>query len=149
MIDGVKVSYLKQIPDECGKVMHMLRCDDEVFERFGEIYFSCIYPGAIKAWHLHKEATLNYAVPHGHIKLVLYDDRDGSTTKGEIQEMFLGPDNYLLVTIPPLIWYGFRGIGVEMAIVANCASIPHDQKESDRLDPFDSSIPHDWATNNG
>ena len=147
MIDGVKISNLKQILDERGKVMHMLRCDDEVFQGFGEIYFSCIYPSAIKAWHLHKESTLNYAVPHGHIKLVLYDDRDGSMTKGEIQEMFLGPDNYLLVTIPPLIWYGFKGIGVEMAIVANCASIPHDPKDIDRLDPFDSSIPHDWGIN--
>ena len=149
MIDGVKISYLKQIPDERGKVMHMLRCDDEAFEGFGEIYFSCISPGAVKSWHMHKEATLNYAVPHGHIKLVLYDDRDGSTTKGEIQEMFLGPDNYLLVTMPPLIWYGFKGIGDEMAIVANCTSIPYDPKESNRLDPFDPSIPYGWGIKHG
>ena len=145
MIDGLKISYLKQILDERGKVMHMLSRDDDAFQGFGAIYFSCIYPGAIKAWHLHRKATLNYAVPQGHIKLVLYDDRDSSLTKGEVQMMFLGPDNYRLVTIPPLIWYGFKGIGVEMAILANCASIPHDPNESDRLDPFDSSIPHDWG----
>jgi dTDP-4-dehydrorhamnose 3,5-epimerase len=83
-------------------------------------------------------------VPHGHIKFVLYDDREGSLTRGELQEVFLGPDNYCLVTVPPLVWNGFKGIGSEMAIVANCASIAHDPDEIDRLDPFDPAIPYDW-----
>ena len=145
MIDGVIVSPLRQIVDERGKVMHMLRADAPEFESFGEIYFSCVYPGVIKGWHIHKRMTLNYAVPHGHIKLVLFDDRDASPTKGTVQEIFLGPDNYNLVTIPPLVWNGFKGIGTEMSIVANCASIPHDPDEIDRLDPFDERIPYDWS----
>jgi dTDP-4-dehydrorhamnose 3,5-epimerase len=147
MIDGVIITHLSQILDERGKVMHMLRCDSEVFQQFGEIYFSCIYPGAIKGWHIHKTMTLNYAVPHGNIKFVLYDDREGSPTRGELQEIFLGPDNYLLITVPPLVWNGFKGIGQEMAIVANCASIPHDPEEIERLDPFDKLIPYDWGIN--
>lgn len=145
MIDGVEITPLKQILDERGKVMHMLRCDSHIFQQFGEIYFSCVYPGAIKGWHLHKRMTLNYAVPHGNIKFVLYDDRPNSPTKGKIQELFLGPDNYLLITVPPMIWNGFKGIGTEMAIVANCASIPHDPEEIDRLDPLDQTIPYDWG----
>lgn len=145
MIDGVIISPLKQILDERGKVMHMLRCDSQVFQQFGEIYFSCVYPGAIKGWHIHKKMILNYAVPHGNIKFVLYDDREGSPTRGELQEIFMGPDNYVLVTVPPLVWNGFKGIGQEMAIVANCASIPHDPGEIERLDPFDKSIPYDWG----
>jgi dTDP-4-dehydrorhamnose 3,5-epimerase len=144
MIDGVKIVPLKQILDERGKIMHMLRNDDEHFAGFGEIYFSCVYPGAIKGWHIHKRMTLNYAVPHGTIKFVLFDDRPDSLTKGELQEIFLGPDNYCLVSVPPLVWNGFKGIGTEMAIVANCASIPHDAEEIDRIDPFDPSIPYDW-----
>lgn len=144
MIYGVKVTPLRQILDERGKIMHMLRCDAEDFPGFGEVYFSCVYPGVIKGWHIHKRMTLNYAVPHGNIKLVLYDDRPDSPTKGELQELFLGPDNYMLVTIPPMVWNGFKGIGTEMAIVANCASIPHDPEEIERLDPFDPSIPYDW-----
>lgn len=145
MINGVKITPLKQILDERGKVMHMLKSDAEAFHGFGEIYFSCVYPGAIKGWHIHKRMTLNYAVPHGNIKFVLYDDRAGSPTKGQLQELFLGPDNYLLVTVPPLVWNGFKGIGTEMAIVANCASIPHDPEEMSRLDPFDESIPYNWG----
>jgi dTDP-4-dehydrorhamnose 3,5-epimerase len=144
MIAGVSITPLRQILDERGKIMHMLRSDAPGFQGFGEIYFSCVYPGAIKGWHIHSRMTLNYAVPHGHIKFVLYDDRDGSPTRGELQEIFLGPDNYCLVTVPPLVWNGFKGIGAEMAIVANCASIPHDPDEIDRLDPFDPSIPYDW-----
>lgn len=145
MIEGVRVTPLRQIPDERGKVMHMLRSDSEGFIAFGEIYFSCVYPGVVKAWHIHRRMTLNYAVPHGNIKLVLYDDREGSPTRGEVQELFLGPDNYCLVTIPPMVWNGFKGIGTETAIVANCATIPHDPAEIDRLDPADPSIPYDWA----
>jgi dTDP-4-dehydrorhamnose 3,5-epimerase len=145
VIDGVVVTPLRQFMDERGKVMHMLRADSPVFQSFGEIYFSTVHPGAIKGWHIHKRMVLNYAVPHGHIKFVLYDDRDGSPTKGEIQEIFQGPESYSLVTVPPLVWSGFKGIGTETAIVANCASIAHDPDEIDRMDPFDPRIPYDWA----
>jgi dTDP-4-dehydrorhamnose 3,5-epimerase len=145
VIYDVIISPLRQIIDERGKIMHMLRRDAKVFQDFGEIYFSCVYPGAIKGWHLHKHMTLNYAVPHGHIKFVLYDDRVESPSKGEIQEIFLGPDNYCLVTVPPRLWSGFKGISAEMAIVANCATLPHDPDEIDRLDPFDPLIPYNWG----
>ena len=145
MIEGVIITPLKQITDERGKVMHMLRADAAVFRAFGEIYFSTVHPGAIKGWHIHRKMILNYAVPHGQIKFVLYDDRAGSTTLGNLQEIFMGPENYCLVTVPPLVWNGFKGVGAETAIVANCASIPHDSGEIDRKDPFDVSIPYDWA----
>ena len=144
MIEGVRVTPLRQICDERGKVMHMLRSDAPGFSGFGEIYFSTVFPGAIKGWHVHSRMTLNYAVPHGRIKFVLFDDREGSSTRGELNEFFLGPDNYQLVTVPPFVWNGFKGIGTEMALVANCASIPHDPSEIDRLDPFDPTIPYDW-----
>jgi dTDP-4-dehydrorhamnose 3,5-epimerase len=148
MIEGVKISPLRQILDERGKIMHMLRADAEHFVGFGEIYFSCIHPGAIKGWHIHKEMVLNYAVPYGNIKFVLYDDRMNSSTRGEIQEIFMGPDNYCLVSVPPLVWNGFKGIGNELAIVANCTSITHRADEIDRLDPFDPTIPYNWDIKN-
>ncbi|MBK7354688.1 dTDP-4-dehydrorhamnose 3,5-epimerase family protein [Propionivibrio sp.] len=145
MIEGVIVTKLRQMVDERGKVMHMLRADSAAFRGFGEIYFSTVHPGAIKGWHIHKRMVLNYAVPHGCIKFVLYDDRLESATTGELQEIFLGPDNYCLVTVPPLVWNGFKGVGTETAIVANCASIPHDPDEIERKSPFDPSIPYDWT----
>lgn len=144
MIQGVRVHPLRQIPDERGKVMHMLRADAPHFQKFGEVYFSVVYPGVIKGWHLHKRMTLNYAVIKGMIKLVLHDDRAGSPTHAETIEIYLGEDNYQLVIIPPMIWNGFKGIGVEPAIVANCATEPHDPEEIVRMDPFTDQIPYDW-----
>ena len=149
MIEGVVVKPLRRIPDERGTVMHMLRADDPEFERFGEIYFSTIYPDVIKGWHLHQRMTLNYAVVSGMIKLVLYDDRETSSTRGEVQEIFLGQENYQLVKIPPLIWNGFKAVGAQIAIVANCATLPHDPDEIERKPPSDPSIPYDWGLKHG
>lgn len=149
MIKGVELHPLRQIPDERGKVMHMLRRDDPWFSEFGEIYFSVVFPGVIKAWHLHRRMTLNYAVPSGRIKLVLFDDRDDSPTRGELQEIFTGEDAYALVTVPPGIWNGFKGVGTTPAIVANCATVPHDPDEIVRLDPFSAKIPYRWDLRHG
>jgi len=149
MIEGVRIKQLRQIPDERGKIMHMMRNDDPEFISFGEIYFSWVNPGVIKGWHLHKKMTLNYAVPYGAIKLVLYDDRKTSPTHGEVQEIFLGPDNYCLVQIPPLVWNGFKGVGVTPSMVANCSTISHDPEEIERMSPFDKKIPYDWDIRHG
>lgn len=149
MIDGVLVKPLRRIPDERGFIMHMLRSDDPEFQQFGEIYFSTIYPGVIKAWHLHTVMALNYAVVSGTIKLVLCDQREGSPTHGEIQVLYIGQENYQLVTIPPLVWNGFKGVGDHMAIVANCATHPHDPNEISRMDPFDPSIDYNWGLEHG
>jgi dTDP-4-dehydrorhamnose 3,5-epimerase len=148
-IHDVKVTELRRIPDERGAVFHMLREDSSVFERFGEIYFSTVYPGVVKGWHRHLRMTLNYAVPVGMVKLVCYDDRPDSPTVGSVQEVHVGELNYALVTIPPLVWNGFKGEGGAPALVANCAPIPHDPEEIERLDPFENEIPYDWALRHG
>lgn len=149
MIEGVSVHPLKQIPDERGKILHMLRADDPHFEKFGEIYFSVVYPSVVKGWHLHKRMTLNYAVIVGMIKLVLYDDREESPTRAELTELFIGESNYALVKIPPGVWNGFKGVGTKPAIVANCATLPHDPEEILRMDPFDNHIPYNWELEHG
>ena len=149
MIDGVMITQLKQIPDERGSIMHMLRRDCPAFIQFGEIYFSTVHPGVVRGWHIHSKMTLNYAVPFGRIKFVLFDEREESSTKGQVSEIFMGSENYVLVTVPPLIWNGFKGVGDVTSIVANCASIPHDPKEIERRDPFDQSIPYNWEIKHG
>lgn len=148
MIDGVQVIPLRRIPDERGTIYNMLRRTDPHFIEFGEIYFSTIYPGVIKGWHRHRDMTLNYACIHGRIKLVLYDERAGSPTHGELMEIFLGPDNYSLVIIPPEVWNGFKGMSDPFAMVANCCTHAHDPTRSSRLDPFQNHIPYDWALRN-
>lgn len=145
MIEGVQIVPLERIPDERGTIFHMLKRTDPHFVKFGEIYFSTVYPGIVKAWHLHHEMSLNYACVFGRIKLVLYDGREGSKSRGEIIEIFLGPDNHSLVVIPAEVWNGFKGLSAPFSIVANCATEPHDPSRSERLDPFENDLPYDWA----
>jgi dTDP-4-dehydrorhamnose 3,5-epimerase len=148
-IEGLRVVPRRRIPDERGAIFHMLRNDSDEFEAFGEIYFSLVYPGAIKAWHQHLRMTLNYAVPVGMVKLVCFDDRADSPTRGNVVELFLGELNYALVTIPPLVWNGFKGYGTTPALIPNCSPIPHEPDEIVRADPFTPDIPYDWALQHG
>ena len=133
-IDGVLVHPLNRIPDERGTIYHMLRRDDPHFRGFGEIYFTTIYRDVVKGWHRHHEMTLNYACILGRVKLVLYDDREGSATRGHLMELFPGPDRYVLVQIPPMIWTGFKGMS-DVAMIANCATHPHDPTASQERTP--------------
>jgi dTDP-4-dehydrorhamnose 3,5-epimerase len=144
IVDGVRVVPLRQIPDERGTILHMLRVSDPHFEQFGEIYFTTIYRNIIKGWHKHQEMTLNYACIFGRIKLVLWDDRPSSVTERSLTEIVMGSNNHCLVTIPPGVWSGFKGMTEPFAIVANCSTHPHDPTRTTRMDPFDSAVPYDW-----
>lgn len=147
MIDGVIHRPLRIIPDSRGPVMHMLRDGTEGFAGFGEVYFTCIEPGAVKAWRKHTKMTMQLAVPSGLVEIVLFDDRPDSKSNGTLATFTLGtdkPDSYGLLIIPPGIWNGFRGLSQTTSVIANCASLPHDPDEAVRLEPDDPSIPHTW-----
>ena len=146
-IHDVQVIPLRRIPDERGTIMHMLRADDPHFQSFGEIYFATIYKNVVKGWHCHRDMTLNYACVFGRIKLVMFDDRIDSPTRGSFMEEFLGPDHYALVQIPAGVWNGFKGMADPLAIVANCCTHPHapDSDHTRRADPFDCHISYDWG----
>ena len=148
-IDGVIIAPRRQIVDERGKIVHMLRTDDPEFTRFGEVYFSFANPGAIKAWHLHHEMTLNYACVHGLIKLVMFDARTDSPTRDVLEELYLGPECHQLVQIPPGVWNGFKGVATFPSIVCNCADLPHDPSEIERMPHDDPSIDYDWDIRHG
>jgi dTDP-4-dehydrorhamnose 3,5-epimerase len=144
LIEGVRIVPLRRLADDRGMVLGMLRADDPHFERFGEVYFSVVRPGAVKAWRRHTRVTLNYAVPVGTIRLVLFDDRPGSATRGQLFDRRIGEEDYSLVTIPPGLWSGFRGESTAPALVANCTTEPHDPLEIERRDPGAPDIPYTW-----
>ncbi len=147
MIHGVRVKQLRVIPDERGRLMEILRSDDDLFIRFGQLYMTTVYPGVVKGWHYHKKQVDNFAVVKGMIKLVLYDQREDSPTHGEINEFFLGEHNPQLVQIPNLVLHGFKCTGDEEAIVINCPTELYRYKEPDefRIDPFSKEVPYDWG----
>lgn len=148
-IEGVVITPKRKIFDDRGAIFHMLRADESAFSTFGEIYFSQIYPGVVKAWHFHQEMTLNYYLVTGAIRLVLCDDRPSSSTQGYFQEIYLHPEDPKLVTVPPRVWNGFKGLGQEPSLVANCATIPHSKEEISYLPFDDPSFGYDWSQRNG
>jgi dTDP-4-dehydrorhamnose 3,5-epimerase len=151
MIKDVKIKQLKVIPDERGRLMEILRSDDEVYEKFGQVYMTTAYPGVVKAWHYHKMQDDHFAVVKGMLKLALYDNREGSPTRGEVNEFFMGESNPILLKIPQGVYHGFKGIGTEEAIVINVVTKPYNRQEPDeyRLDPHDNDIPYDWSRRDG
>ena len=146
MIHGVEIKTLKVIPDERGRLMEILRSDEPIFKKFGQLYLTTAYPGVVKGWHYHKVQWDHFAVIKGMLKLVLVDQREDSETRDEINEFFLGDHNPILVSVPPLVLHGFKGIDVEETIVINCPTEVYHYKDPDeyRMDPHISEIPYDW-----
>ena len=151
MIDGVAVKPLKAIPDERGRLMEILRTDDEIFEKFGQCYMTTAYPGVVKGWHYHREQVDHFTCVKGMIKLVLYDGREDSPTHGEVNEFFMGDQNLILVRIPNLVYHGFKCISEEEAIVINVPSEPYNRDAPDehRIPPHGVDIPYDWSREDG
>ncbi len=144
-IDGVIVQPLKVIRDERGAVLHMLRADASFFRKFGEVYFSEVHPGVVKAWRRHRRMAQHLAVPVGRAKFVIVDDRDTSPTRGRVAEVILGrPDAYQLLVLPPLLWYGFQALGVAAALVVNCTDLPHDPTEVERAETCPALPTYVW-----
>ena len=161
IIEGVKTKPLKVIPDERGRLMEILRADDDVFEKFGQAYITTTYPGVVKGWHYHRIQSDHFAVVHGMAKIVLFDARDPelgydyrgekSPTAGVVNEFFLGEHNPKLLKIPPFVMHGFKSVGVGEAIILNLPTevYRYDEPDEFRVDPYDDKIPYDWRLKEG
>lgn len=151
MIQGVEIKQLRVIPDERGRLMEVLRCDEGFFKKFGQVYVTTAYPNVVKGWHYHKRQEDNMAVVKGMMKIVLYDGREGSSTFGQVNEYFLGVHSPFLLKIPPRVLHGFKCISDDEAIVVNVPSEPYNREIPDefRIDPHENNIPYDWNRKDG
>ncbi len=151
LIDGVSTKELRLIPDERGYLMEMLRADDGIFQKFGQVYLSVAYPGVVKGWHYHKVQTDYFTIVKGMMKVVLYDGRPDSPTHGEVNEFFVGELNPLLVVIPPGVLHGMKAIGGAPGYLVNCPTEPYNYDKPDeyRVDPHETDIPYDWSLDEG
>ena len=147
MIKGVKTKNLRVIPDERGWLMEILRCDDEIFEKFGQVYVTTAYPNVVKAWHYHKKQTDNFTCVKGMMKVALYDAREDSPTYKEINEFFIGDKYFILISVPPMVYHGFKAVGTETAYFLSIPTLPYNYEEPDeyRLPPDTKEIPYDWG----
>ncbi len=151
LIHGVQVKNLRIIPDERGMLAEILRADEKMFRKFGQVYFTTAYPGTVKGWHYHKIQWDHFTCIHGEVKLVLFDAREDSPTHRRINEFFLGIRNPQVVSIPPFVYHGFKTIGLEEAIMVNIPTEPYNPAQPDeyRAAWNDPSIPYDWSRKNG
>jgi len=151
LIEGVKTKKLKVIPDERGFLLEILRNDDEMFEKFGQVYVTTAYPSIVKAWHYHKKQTDNFTCVKGMMKVALYDNREDSPTYKEINEFFIGEKNPLLIKVPPFVYHGFKAIGDETAYFLSIPTLPYNYEDPDeyRLPPDTKEIPYDWILSPG
>ena len=144
-IEGVEAMDLREIPDARGSVLHMVKEDQPGFRGFGELYFSEVHSGMVKAWRLHREFHQQLTVPVGRVRVVLFDHRPGSPTEGALDILEIGrPDAYRLLRIPPGVWYGFQGMGPGISLIANCSNRPYDPSEISRLPDTATEVPFDW-----
>lgn len=150
-IDGVVVKPLRVVPDDRGRLMEILRVDDELYTRFGQVYMTTTYPGVVKAWHLHRLQTDHMAAVHGMFRLAMYDDRAESPTRGTLQEVHMGVHNPVLVRIPPGVYHGWVCVSPEEGMVVNIPDLPYDRENPDeyRLPPDTAQIPYNWERRNG
>lgn len=147
MIEGVRIQKLKVVRDERGKLMEILRSDDEIFERFGQVYITTAKPGVVKAWHMHSLQTDHFACLSGRTKVALYDNRESSKTYREINEFIMSPDEPFLLKIPNKIYHGFKCVSDTEAMILNIPTLPYNRRNPDeyRLDAYQNDIPYDWS----
>lgn len=146
MIKDVKIKKLKLLADKRGRLMEILRADDEIFRNFGQVYMTTAFPGVVKAWHYHKLQDDHFTCVNGTMRLALYDSREDSPTKAEVQDFIINLDNPVLVKIPAGVYHGFKCISDNEAIVINVPTRPynHDEPDEYRVDAFENEIPYDW-----
>jgi dTDP-4-dehydrorhamnose 3,5-epimerase len=151
LIDGVQTKPLKVIPDERGYLMEIIRRDDPFFSKFGQTYLTVVYPGVVKGWHWHKVQVDHFCVLKGMAKVALYDRREGSPTRGEVNEFFLGERNPIVLVIPNGVLHGMKGIGSEPALLLNLTTEPYNYAEPDeyRVPPHGGDVPYDWSRKDG
>ena len=151
LIKGVRTKLLRVIPDDRGRLFEMLRRDEPLFVKFGQVYCTTVNAGVVKGWHYHKKQVDNFVCVSGMIKLVVYDNRTGSPTKGIINEFFIGTHNPMLIQIPAMVHHGFKGLTEPEAVIINIPNEPYRYARPDeyRFDPHGSDIPYDWSRKDG
>lgn len=151
VIEGVDARLAHVMPDERGRLGEILRADDPWFEKFGQVYYTTTYPGVVKAWHFHRLQTDHFYCVRGSVKLALFDARDGSTSAGEVNEIYLSEHRPAIARIPPGVHHGWMCVSDVESIVVNVTSecYNHAQPDEFRAHPHDNEIPYVWARRDG
>ena len=142
MSSDILLNPLRIIETEGGDVLHAMKKMDSGYSGFGEAYFSEIKFESVKAWKRHKEMTLNFIVPNGKVRFVLFDDRENKT--GRLSSYILCREFHSRLTVPPMVWVGFQGLERDISTILNIADMPHNPEEVDRKNIDEIEFNWDW-----
>jgi dTDP-4-dehydrorhamnose 3,5-epimerase len=146
-IDGVVVKNLKRIHDDRGFLMEIFRSDWSEFQKFGQTYMTTCRPGIAKAWHYHKLQWDHFVPIRGNALIGLYDPRDGSPSKGVLQEIEVKEgEQPKFIKIPPMVYHGFTPMDDKDIWVINTPTELYNYKQPDeyRLEWDDPGIGYNW-----
>ena len=121
------IKPLKKFNLEEGDVLHALKASEDEFHGFEEAYFSTIKKNKIKAWKRHLLMTMNLIIPIGRVQFNFYDDE-----KNLLKNIIVGEDNYCRITVPPMIWFGFKGLSSHTSYILNISDEIHNPSEVER-----------------
>ena len=124
---SIKIKPLKQINVEGGNVLHALKASEEEFYGFEEAYFSTIKINKIKAWKRHLRMTMDLIVPVGEVQFNFYNQE-----KKLLSNTIIGERNYSRITVPPMTWFGFKGLASSTSYILNISNQFHDPSEVER-----------------
>jgi len=148
LIQGIEIRKLEKHADERGFLCEIARKDWDIYEDFAMAYFSTTYPGVVRAWHRHPKTKQqdHMCFLQGAAKVVVYDDREHSPTRGLVNEFVVGEDNLTLIKIPGECWHGFKALGIRPTILVNLPDKLYDYQvpDEERLPPDTDKIPYDW-----
>ncbi|OGF35090.1 spore coat protein [Candidatus Falkowbacteria bacterium RIFOXYC2_FULL_48_21] len=150
MIDGIKIKQLKKFSDDRGFFTEVIKFGEDTFHEVKQTSYTETHPGVVKAFHWHRKQWDVWFVVRGMAQVVLYDQRDGSSTKGETQVIYAGQDNPVLISIPPGVVHGYRVLGNEKVCLFYHTSEAYNPAEPDeeRIAWNDPVIGFDWTTKN-
>ncbi|MCK4736184.1 MAG: dTDP-4-dehydrorhamnose 3,5-epimerase family protein [Methanophagales archaeon] len=135
MLPRVKIYNIKENVDERGFFAELFRLDWRSFiedDNIVQVNLSMSYPGIIRAWHRHSRGQIDYiCVVKGAFKVCAYDDREGSKTKGQLDEIILNSEKLQAVRIPGFYWHGTKCIGNEPSMALYFVTRLYDYKNPD------------------
>lgn len=152
MINGVLVRPLTWHSDQRGSLAELVRADDPelMIVPFGQVYVTTLYPGVVKAWHLHRTQWDRMVCLRGRVLLGLVDGREDSPTRGAQMRLVLGDRDFHVVLIPAGVWHGLKNIAGDEAMVVNVVSQPYDAAAPDEVRaPAHGELPFDWSRQDG
>jgi dTDP-4-dehydrorhamnose 3,5-epimerase len=146
VIDGVRVRTLTPRVDDRGSLTELLRADWPEFVQFGQAIATVNLPGVIRAWHYHLKQTDVIVVLSGRAVLPLYDGREGSPTRGAVEEHVADGASPFALFVPPGVYHGYKTLGDVAALILNFPSEVYDPTAPDEARvPHDSpEIPYKW-----